>query len=86
MTDSQLHMVIKYCRLRNVTLFGVELPHPLQPNVQLRKLHQMIQYSIILQLTHTSLITQSLKEIRSGHETCLKLKKSVGSNNFCAVI
>ena len=33
--------------------------------------HQMIQHFMILQLRHTSLITQSVKEIRSGHETGL---------------
>ena len=49
----------------------MELPHPLQMNIQLRKLHLLIQHLIILQLRHTTLITQSLKEIHSGRETGL---------------
>ena len=50
----------------------MKLRHPLQMNIQVRKLHLMIQHFMILQLQHTSLITQSLKEIRSGLETGLK--------------
>ena len=49
----------------------MELPHPLQMNIQLRKLHLLIQHFIILQLRHTTFITQSLKEIHSGRETGL---------------
>ena len=49
----------------------MELPHPLQMNIQLRKLHLLIQQFMILQLRHTSFITQSLKEIHSGRETGL---------------
>ena len=49
----------------------MELPHSLQMNIQVRKLCLMIQHFMILQLRHTSLITQSLKEIRSGRETGL---------------
>ena len=49
----------------------MELPHPLQMNIQLRKLHLLIQQFIILQKRHTTFITQSLKEIQSGHETGL---------------
>ena len=49
----------------------MDLPHPLQLNIQVRKLHRMIQHFMILQLGHTSLITQSLKEIRGGRETGL---------------
>ena len=64
-------MIIKYSRFRSITLFGVELPNPLQMNVQLRKLHLLIQHFMILQLRHTTLITQSLKEIHSGRETGL---------------
>ena len=71
MADSQLHMVIKYSRFHSVTLFGMELPHPLQMNIQLRNLHLLIQQYMILQLRHTSFMTQSLKEIHSGHETGL---------------
>ena len=40
-------------------------------NIQLRKLHLLIQHFMILQLRHTSFITQSLKEIHSGSETGL---------------
>ena len=40
-------------------------------NIQLRNLHLLIQHFIILQLSHTSFITQSLKDIHSGRETCL---------------
>ena len=40
-------------------------------NIQLRKFHQLIQHFMILQLRHTSFITQSLKEIHSGRETGL---------------
>ena len=40
-------------------------------NIQLRKLHLLIQQFIILQLRHTTFITQSLKEIHSGRETGL---------------
>ena len=61
----------KYSRFRYITLFGVELPHPLQINIQLRKLHLLIQHFMILQLRHTTFITQSLKEIHSGRETGL---------------
>ena len=61
----------KYSCFRSITLFGVELPHPLQMNIQLRKLHLFIQHFIILQLRHTTFITQSLKEIHSGRETGL---------------
>ena len=39
--------------------------------LQLRKLHLLIQHFTILQLRHTSFISQSLKEIHSGHETGL---------------
>ena len=49
----------------------MELSHPLQMNIQLRKLHLLIQHFMILQLRHTTFITQSLKEIHSGHETGL---------------
>ena len=49
----------------------VELPHPIQMNIQLRKLHLLIQHFMILQLRHTTFITQSLKEIHSGRETGL---------------
>ena len=71
MADSLLHMVKKYSRFRSMTLFGVELPHPLQMNIQLRKLNLLIQHFKILQLRHTLFITQSLKEIHSGRETGL---------------
>ena len=73
MADSQLHVVINYCHFHNVTLFWglIELPHQLQLNIQLRKLHQLTQHFMILQLRHTSLIAQSVKEIRSDHETGL---------------
>ena len=71
MADSQLNMVIKYSRFRSVTLFGVELPHPLKIIIQLGNLHLLIQHFMILQLRHTSFITQSLKEIHSGGETGL---------------
>ena len=71
MADSQLHMVIKYSRFCYIALFGVELPHPLQMNMQLRKLHLLIQHFMILQLRHTTFIIQSLKEIHSGRETGL---------------
>ena len=47
----------------------VEVPHPLQMSVQLRKLHLLIQHFNILQLRHATFITQSLKEIHSGRET-----------------
>ena len=40
-------------------------------NIQLRKHHLLIQHFMILQLRHTSFITQSLKEIHSGCETGL---------------
>ena len=40
-------------------------------NIQLIKLHLLIQHFIILQLRHTTFITQSLKEIHSGRETGL---------------
>ena len=40
-------------------------------NIRLRKLHLLIQHFIILQLRHTTFITQSLKEIHSGRETGL---------------
>ena len=40
-------------------------------NIQLRKLHLLIQHFMILQLRHTSFITQSLKEIHSGRGTGL---------------
>ena len=40
-------------------------------NIQLKKLHLLIQHLTILQLRHTSFITQSLKEIHSGRETGL---------------
>ena len=53
-------------------MFGVKLPHPLQMNIQLRKLNLFIQHFMILQLRHTAFITQSLKEIHSGRETGLK--------------
>ena len=69
--DSQLHMLIKYSHFYSVTLFGVELPHPLQMRIQLRKLHLLIQHFMILQLRHTTFITQRLKEIHSGRETGL---------------
>ena len=49
----------------------MELPHPLQMNIQLIKLHLLIQHFIILQLRHTIFIAQSLKEIHSGRETGL---------------
>ena len=49
----------------------MELPHPPQMNVQLRKLHLLIQHFMISQLRHTTFITQSLKEIHSGRETGL---------------
>ena len=49
----------------------VELPHPLQMNIQLKKLYLLIQHFTILQLRHTSNITQSLKEIHIGRETGL---------------
>ena len=53
-------------------MFGVDLPHPLQMNIQqLRKNHLLIQHFKILQLRHTTFITQSLKEIQSGSETGL---------------
>ena len=52
-------------------MFGVELPHPLQINKQLRKLHLLIQHFMILQPKHTSFSTQSLKVIHSGCETGL---------------
>ena len=63
--------LIKYSRFCSITLFGVELPHPLQMNIQLRKLHLLIQHFMILELRHTCSITQSLKEIHSGCETAL---------------
>ena len=40
-------------------------------NIQLSKLHLMIQHFMILQLRQASLITQILKEIRSVQETGL---------------
>ena len=40
-------------------------------NIQLRKLHLLIQHFMISQLRHTTFITQSLKEIHSGRETGL---------------
>ena len=40
-------------------------------SIQLRKLHLLIQHFNILQLRHTTFITQSLKEIHSGRETGL---------------
>ena len=40
-------------------------------NIQLRHLHLLIQNIMMLQLRHTSFITQSLKEIHSGRETGL---------------
>ena len=40
-------------------------------NIQLKKLHLLIQHFVILQLRHTTFITQSLKEIHSGRETGL---------------
>ena len=46
----------------------MELPHPLQMNIQLRKLHLLIQHFMILQLRHATFITQSLKKIHSGRE------------------
>ena len=49
----------------------MELHHPLQMNIKLRKLYLLIQHFMILQLRHTSFITQSLKEIHSGRETGL---------------
>ena len=49
----------------------MELPNPLQMNIQLRKLHLLIQHFMIVQLRHTTFITQSLKEIHSGRETGL---------------
>ena len=49
----------------------MELPHPLQKNIQLRKLCLSIQHFVVLQLRHTTFITQSLKEIYSGRETGL---------------
>ena len=49
----------------------MELPHPLQMIIKLRNLHLLIQHFLILQLRHTSFITQSLKEIHSGRETGL---------------
>ena len=61
----------KYSPFRSVTLLGVELPHPLQMSIQLRKLHLLIQHFMILQLRHATFITQSLKEIHSGRETGL---------------
>ena len=64
--DSELHIVIKYSHFRSVTLFGVELPHPPQINIQLRNLHLLIQNFTILQLRHTSFITKSFKEIHNG--------------------
>ena len=48
------------------------LTHSLQLNIQLGNLYQLVQYCMILQLKHTDLITQSLKEIRNGNETGLK--------------
>ena len=49
----------------------MELPHPLQMSIQLRKLHLLIQHFMILQLRHATFNTQSLKEIHSGRETGL---------------
>ena len=49
----------------------MELPHPLQMSIQLRKLHLLIEHFMILQLRHATCITQSLKEIHSGRETGL---------------
>ena len=40
-------------------------------NIQLRKLRLLIQHFMIVQLRHTTFITQSLKEIHSGRETGL---------------
>ena len=40
-------------------------------NIQLKKLNLLIQHFVILQLRHTTFITQSLKEIHSGRETGL---------------
>ena len=40
-------------------------------NIQLRKLHLLNQHFMILQLRHTTFITQNLKEIHSGRETGL---------------
>ena len=61
----------KYSRFCSITPFGVELPHPLQMNIQLRKLYLLIQHFMILQIRHTTFITQSLTEIHSGRETGL---------------
>ena len=49
----------------------MELPHPLQMSIELRKLHLLIQHFMILQLRHATFITQSLKEIHCGRETDL---------------
>ena len=49
----------------------MELPHPLQMNIQHKKLNLLIQHFVILQLRHTTFITQSLKEVHSGRETGL---------------
>ena len=49
----------------------MELPHPLQMSIQLRKLHLLIQHFMIFQLRHATFNTQSLKEIHSGRETGL---------------
>ena len=49
----------------------MELPHPLQMSIQLRKLRLLIQNVMILQLRHATFITECLKEIYSGRETGL---------------
>ena len=55
-------------------------------NIQLTKIHLLIQHFMILQLRHTTFITQSLKKIHSGRETGLidtgPLKKTSGGKYF----
>ena len=48
-------------------MFGVTPPTSNEYTTQ--KLHLLIQHFMMLQLRHTSFITQSLKEIHSGSET-----------------
>ena len=52
--------------------FGWILPHPLEPNIEQKTSpNELIQYYRIVQLKHSSLITQNLKEIHCSHETGL---------------
>ena len=50
-------------------------------NIQLRKLHLLIQRFMILQLRHTTFITQRLKKIHSGRETGLRDTGPLSNSN-----